>query len=114
MFKAPSAPRVLRLRRGPRRLPGGLHVRRLAARTKERGLNMRMRRRRVRWTVGMAAVVAVLALSAPQARPQNTGSITGVARDTSGAVLPGVTVEASSPALIEKVRVALTDGQGRF
>jgi len=31
-------------------------------------------------------------------------SITGVARDTSGAVLPGVTVEATSPALIERVR----------
>src|SRR4030095_10998845 len=33
-----------------------------------------------------------------------TGTITGVARDASGAVLPGVTVEAASPALIEKVR----------
>ena len=32
------------------------------------------------------------------------GSITGVVKDTSGAVLPGVTVEAASPALIEKVR----------
>jgi uncharacterized membrane protein YjjB (DUF3815 family) len=31
-------------------------------------------------------------------------SITGVVKDTSGAVLPGVTVEATSPALIEKVR----------
>ena len=32
------------------------------------------------------------------------GAITGVVKDTSGAVLPGVTVEAASPALIEKVR----------
>ena len=38
-------------------------------------------------------------------------SITGVVRDTSGAVLPGVTVEASSPALIEKVRAVTTDGK---
>ncbi|MEQ1868744.1 MAG: carboxypeptidase regulatory-like domain-containing protein [Vicinamibacterales bacterium] len=45
---------------------------------------------------------------------QTAGGITGVARDTSGAVLPGVTVEASSPALIEKVRQAVTDGQGQF
>ena len=45
---------------------------------------------------------------------QTTGGITGVARDTTGAILPGVTVEAASPALIEKVRVAVTDGQGRF
>jgi Carboxypeptidase regulatory-like domain len=41
-------------------------------------------------------------------------SITGVVRDTSGAVLPGVTVEASSPALIEKVRSAVTDGSGQY
>jgi len=41
-------------------------------------------------------------------------SITGVARDSSGAVLPGVTVEAASPVLIEKVRSAVTDGNGRY
>src|SRR6266536_1089760 len=40
--------------------------------------------------------------------------ITGVVRDTSGAVLPGVTVEASSPALIEKVRTAVSDGTGQY
>ena len=41
-------------------------------------------------------------------------SITGVVRDTSGAVLPGVTVEATSPALIEKVRTATSDGSGQY
>jgi hypothetical protein len=41
-------------------------------------------------------------------------SIEGVVKDTSGAVLPGVTVEASSPALIEKVRTAVTDGSGTY
>jgi hypothetical protein len=41
-------------------------------------------------------------------------SITGTVRDTSGAVLPGVTVEAASPALIEKVRTGITDGQGVY
>jgi hypothetical protein len=41
-------------------------------------------------------------------------SITGVVKDASGAVLPGVTVEASSPVLIEKVRTAVTDGSGQF
>jgi hypothetical protein len=41
-------------------------------------------------------------------------SITGVVRDSSGGVLPGVTVEASSPALIEKVRTAVTDESGRY
>src|SRR5689334_2820867 len=41
-------------------------------------------------------------------------TITGTAKDASGAVLPGVTVEASSPALIEKVRSAVTDGTGQY
>ena len=42
------------------------------------------------------------------------GSVTGVVRDTSGAVLPGVTVEASSPALIERTRSAVTDSTGQY
>jgi len=41
-------------------------------------------------------------------------SITGTVRDTSGAVLPGVTVEASSPALIERVRSVVSDTEGRY
>ena len=43
-----------------------------------------------------------------------TGSIAGVVRDPSGAVMPGVTVEAASPALIEKVRSVVTDDQGLY
>ncbi len=42
------------------------------------------------------------------------GSIAGTVKDSSGAVLPGVTVEAASPALIEKVRTAVTDGDGQY
>ena len=41
-------------------------------------------------------------------------NVAGVVRDSSGAVLPGVTVEAASPALIEKVRTVVTDGQGLY
>ncbi len=41
-------------------------------------------------------------------------SLTGTVKDTSGAVLPGVTVEASSPALIEKVKSAVTDENGLY
>src|SRR5918995_6157779 len=41
-------------------------------------------------------------------------SIAGVVRDSSGAVLPGVMVEAASPVLIEKVRTAVTDGAGQY
>ena len=40
--------------------------------------------------------------------------IAGSVRDTSGAVLPGVTVEASSPALIEKVRTSTSDSSGQY
>jgi hypothetical protein len=48
------------------------------------------------------------------AQSGSTGAIAGTARDTTGAVLPGVTVEAASPALIEKVRAAVTDAQGNY
>jgi hypothetical protein len=41
-------------------------------------------------------------------------SVTGVVTDPSGAVLPGVTIEVTSPALIEKVRTAITDGSGTY
>src|SRR5690349_22419633 len=41
-------------------------------------------------------------------------TLAGVAKDASGAVLPGVTVEASSPALLEKTRTAITDGTGQY
>jgi hypothetical protein len=56
--------------------------------------------------------VAVIALTPATAYAQAT--IAGIVRDTSGAVLPGVTVEASSPALIEKVRSVVTDDTGQF
>jgi hypothetical protein len=48
------------------------------------------------------------------AQSANSSGIAGVVKDSTGAVLPGVTVEASSPALIEKVRTAVTDGQGQY
>jgi protocatechuate 3,4-dioxygenase beta subunit len=41
-------------------------------------------------------------------------SLSGTVRDPSGAVLPGATVDASSPALIEKVRTAITDATGQY
>src|SRR6266852_5448066 len=57
--------------------------------------------------------VALLALWPAFASAQ-TSSIAGQVKDTSGAVLPGVTVEVSSPALIEKVRSATTDASGQY
>jgi len=60
---------------------------------------------------GLAIVAGVLLL--PDAAWAQA-AIAGVVRDTSGAVLPGVTVEASSPALIEKVRSAVSDSSGQY
>ena len=57
-------------------------------------------------------VLAIVMVAAP-AWAQEAG-ISGVVRDASGAVLPGVTVTATSPVLIEKERVGVTDGEGRF
>lgn len=61
------------------------------------------------------AVVAVLAWFALlPANAHAQSAIAGVVKDPSGAVMPGVTVEASSPALIERVRSVVTDGQGQY
>ena len=58
------------------------------------------------------AVLAAALLPLPSlALAQAT--LTGTVKDNSGAVLPGVTVEAASPALIEKAKTAVTDGSGR-
>ena len=65
--------------------------------------------RKCLWGMLLVAVVILLPSSASA-----QASIAGSTRDTSGAALPGVTVEASSPALIEKVRTAVTDERGLF
>ena len=54
-----------------------------------------------------AGVVTCLCLALVPTAVYAQASITGIVKDTSGAVLPGVTVEAASPALIEKVRTAV-------
>ena len=67
-------------------------------------------------SVWRALVGTVLASWAGVATAQTaqSGAIAGEVKDTTGAVLPGVTVEATSPALIEKVRATVTDSQGRY
>ena len=61
--------------------------------------------RRLSWSV----LILILPITA-----YAQASITGTVKDSSGAVLPGVTVEAESPALIEKTRTVVTDGTGRY
>src|SRR5262247_810956 len=56
--------------------------------------------------------LTLLALAPAVASAQST--IAGIVKDASGAVLPGVTVEAASPVLIEKSRSVATDGDGRY
>jgi hypothetical protein len=71
----------------------------------------------VRTIVGVGLGVIMCALLVPpvaSAQQATASGIAGVVRDSSGAVLPGVTVEAASPALIEKVRSVTTDGEGRY
>jgi hypothetical protein len=69
--------------------------------------------RRTQPLLHVALLLGTLIFAAPAFAQQASG-IAGLVRDSSGAVLPGVTVEAASPALIEKVRTAVTDAQGRF
>ena len=65
--------------------------------------------------LGAGIITCVLLLpSTASAQQASASGIAGVVRDTSGAVLPGVTVEASSPALIEKTRSIVTDSEGRY
>jgi hypothetical protein len=66
---------------------------------------------------GMALSVMIGALLLPvgaSAQQATASGIAGVVRDSSGGVLPGVTVEAASPALIEKVRSVVSDSEGRY
>ena len=65
-------------------------------------------RRQVLTFLALVCVVGMPAVARAQS------AISGVVRDTSGAVLPGVTVEAASDALIEKTKTVTSDGQGRY
>jgi hypothetical protein len=66
-------------------------------------------------SVGLAAVLSFgVAPAIVSAQGTSAASIAGVVRDSSGGVLPGVTVEATSPVLIERTRTAVTDDQGQY
>jgi hypothetical protein len=70
-----------------------------------------------RLTVAAMVMMAASVLVLPEpagAQSSSSGAIAGSVTDSSGAPLPGVTVEAASPELIEKVRTAVTDGRGEY
>src|SRR5260221_14583699 len=61
------------------------------------------------------AIVGALCVALlPAVASAQTSGIAGTIKDPSGAVLPGVTVEAASPVLIEKTRTVVTDGSGKY
>ncbi|PYR34648.1 MAG: hypothetical protein DMF90_16395 [Acidobacteria bacterium] len=62
--------------------------------------------------VGVIALVLAVLLLTPSVT--SAQAIGGTVTDTSGSVLPGVTVEVKSPALIEQVRTAFTNGAGQY
>src|SRR5687768_7227114 len=70
----------------------------------------RMKSNRIPRAGWLAALLVALMPSLAHAQ----STLAGVVKDASGAVLPGVTVEASSPALIEKTRSTVTDGNGQY
>jgi hypothetical protein len=63
---------------------------------------------------GWKPILLAVAVTLTPAVASAQASLAGLVRDSSGAVLPGVTVEAASPALIEKVRTAVSDSAGRY
>ena len=66
----------------------------------------------VKWCLGVSVVVLSVLLLVPFVA--GAQSIGGTVTDNTGGVLPGVTVEARSPALIEQVRTVVTDGSGQY
>ena len=67
-----------------------------------------------RWSGATVGLVGLCLLLVPFGVSAQTGSIAGSVADSTGGVLPGVTVEATSPALIEGVRTTITDGAGLY
>ncbi len=77
--------------------------------TESRSSSVYVRGGRILSAAALAAVFLCLAAGAADAQ-----TIGGTVSDETGGVLPGVTVEARSPALIEQVRAAVTDGNGQY
>ena len=68
----------------------------------------------MREKIGYVIAAFVLVLFAAPAPARAQSAIAGLVKDATGGVLPGVVVEASSPALIERTRTAITDGSGQY
>ncbi|HUR32553.1 MAG TPA: TonB-dependent receptor [Vicinamibacterales bacterium] len=67
-----------------------------------------------RYPIGLIVVALIALVLVPASAWAQGGAISGVVKDASGGVLPGVTVEAASPELIEKVKTVVTDDRGLY
>src|SRR5205814_3240853 len=65
-------------------------------------------------SLGRLVLIAFAWLMLSSASASAQSAFAGLVKDTTGAVLPGVTVEASSPALIEQSRSVVTDEHGQY
>jgi hypothetical protein len=70
--------------------------------------------RSIRFAASLLLAMGLLYPNSAAAQAIGTGTISGTVKDSSGAVLPGVSVEAASPALIEGRRSVITDSAGRY
>src|SRR5581483_375912 len=68
----------------------------------------------IRWRIAASAVFALACIALMPATARAQSSIAGTVKDATGAVLPGVTVEAASPVLIEKSKSVVTDAEGNY
>jgi hypothetical protein len=66
------------------------------------------------WTVWKRLALSLASLAVMSSVAYAQTALAGVVKDSSGAVLPGVTVEATSPVLLEKTRTAVTDATGQY
>jgi hypothetical protein len=76
--------------------------------------SLRLNDRNLIIMAGMRTLPILLTLSGIPGSAFAQAAIAGVVADSSGAVLPGVTIEAASPVLIEKSRTVFSDGSGRY
>jgi hypothetical protein len=67
-----------------------------------------------RWKLELYALAAVACIALVPSVAHAQSAIGGTVKDTTGAVLPGVTVEAASPVLIERTKTVVTDAEGNY
>lgn len=68
----------------------------------------------IRWRIAASAALALACMALMPATARAQSAIAGTVKDATGAVLPGVTVDAASPVLIEQSKSVVTDAEGNY